>query len=71
MATDMHPGDGRQLEEYWVHGKGGAKIRWGEKGDYDRCVRHLEKYVVDAHGLCNVYHRKATGYAPGRAPSEQ
>jgi hypothetical protein len=70
--ADMHPGDARQLKTYWAHGKGAIeKIRWGTPGDYDRCVRHLEKYVEDPHGYCNVLHREATGYAPGRAPSEQ
>ena len=62
---------GEQLKEYWVHGKGALKIRWGTPGDFNRCVRHLEKYVADPQGLCNTYHVAATGYAPGHAPSEQ
>jgi hypothetical protein len=60
-----------RLKEYWVHGKGALKIRWDTPGDYMRCVHELEKYVTDAHGLCNVYHQAATGAAPGHGPGEQ
>lgn len=55
-----------RLREYWVHGEGAAKIRFGEPGDFNRCVREMRKYVgVRAEGLCNVYHREALGVAPG------
>ena len=33
-----HPGATERLHEYWVHGEGAAKIRWGDAGDFDRCV---------------------------------
>ena len=36
-------GSDRGLREYWTHGEGAAKIRWGTPGDFDRCVTHLEK----------------------------
>lgn len=55
-----------QLKEYWVHGLGAAKIRWGEPHDFDRCVLELGKYVRDPEGLCNVYHVAALGVAPGQ-----
>lgn len=55
-----------RLKEYWVHGEGAAKIRWGEPGDFNRCVSHLGKYVVDPKGLCNTYHEAALGVAPGQ-----
>jgi hypothetical protein len=55
-----------KLRAYWVHGAGAAQIRWGEPHDFDRCVRHLGKYVTDPQGLCNVYHRAALGVAPGQ-----
>jgi hypothetical protein len=66
--ADAHPGKGnaRRLEDYWVSGEGAAKIRWGQPGDFNRCVEHLGKYVSDPKGLCNVLHRKALGVAPGR-----
>jgi len=55
-----------KLREYWVHGKGAAKIRWGEKNDFYRCVKQLRKFVADPKGLCNTYHREALGVAPGQ-----
>lgn len=64
-------GPGHQLRDYWVRGPGAAKIRWGTEGDGTRCIRHLSKYVKDAGGLCQEYHRMATGKSmhphPGRA----
>lgn len=67
---DPSPNPGaRRLRKYWTRGKGAAKIRWGVSGDYNRCVTQLSKYVgVRAKGLCNVYHRSATGSAPGQGP---
>ncbi|MGH3099308.1 MAG: hypothetical protein ACRDMV_25285 [Streptosporangiales bacterium] len=56
----------RRLKNYWVHGKGAAKIRWGEPNDFYRCVAHLRKYVSDPQGLCNTYHEAALGVAPGQ-----
>lgn len=53
-----------RLHEYWVHGEGAAKIRWGEPGDFDRCVRHLGKYIADPKGYCNLAHHAALGIYP-------
>jgi hypothetical protein len=61
-----HRGNAEQLKQYWVHGAGALKIRWGEPHDFDRCVQHLGKYVADPQGLCNVFHRAALGVAPGQ-----
>lgn len=67
MATDAHPGDAHRLEEYWVHGQGALKIRWGQPHDFDRCVMHLEKYFPqDPKGLCSNLHVKALGVRPGQ-----
>jgi len=48
------------LKAYWsIGGKGGdTLIRWGEGGDYDRCVVELSKHVNPAqvHGLCGNLH---------------
>lgn len=64
-------GVGHQLREYWTHGPGAAKIRWGTDGSFDRCVRHLAKYVTRPQGLCAEYHHAATGEWPrGGIPSE-
>lgn len=57
---------GAKLKAYWVSGKGAAKIRWREDGDFERCVHHLGKYVDDPKGLCNTYHVAAVGAPPGK-----
>lgn len=60
----------QRLMEYWAHGEGAAKIRWGVPGDFDRCVTHLGKYVSPGvvKGLCSNLHVRATGARPGHAP---
>ena len=55
-----------KLRRYWTKGAGAAKIKWGVPGDFNRCVKHLAKYVTDPKGLCNVYHRVALGAPPGK-----
>ena len=57
-------GSGHQLRDYWTRGPGAAKIRWGTDGSFDRCVRHLGKYVKRPQGLCAEYHKRATGEWP-------
>lgn len=61
-----HPGSTERLHEYWVHGEGAAKIRWGEGGDWQRCVDHLGKYIRDAKGYCDLAHHAATGMWPAQ-----
>lgn len=59
----------RQLEDYWVRGKGVARVRWGESGDWSRCVRLLSKYVHNEYavkGQCNELHKIATGLWPAQ-----
>ena len=55
-----------RLHEYWVHGEGAAKIRWGEPDDFRRCVEHLGKYIGDPEGYCNLAHHAATGMWPAQ-----
>lgn len=64
--ADTHPGDAERLHEYWVHGEGAAKIRWGEPGDFDRCVLHLGKYIRDPKGYCDLAHHAALGIWPAQ-----
>jgi phage head maturation protease len=73
LAVTLRAADptGEKLKEYWTEGEGAAKIRWGTPGDFDRCVRHLEKYVADPKGYCSDMHQRATGARPGHAPGEQ
>lgn len=61
-----HPGDTERLHQYWVHGEGAAKIRWGEPDDFRRCVMHLGKYIRDPEGYCNLAHKAATGMYPAQ-----
>lgn len=53
------------LKDYWTHGEGAAKIRWGTDGSFDRCVKHLRKYFPrNPKGLCAKLHKAATGEWP-------
>lgn len=54
-------GNAAQLRRYWTTGKGAAKIRWGTGGDFNRCVKHLGKYLRDPKGYCALRHKAATG----------
>src|SRR5215472_7033662 len=59
-----NPSGTERLHQYWVHGAGAAKIRWGAPGDFDRCVEHLSKFIRDAKGYCNLAHHAALGIYP-------
>jgi hypothetical protein len=79
MATphEYHGSESR-LVEYWTHGEGAAKIRWGQPGDFDRCIRNVEEAVTkhggtplppnEIKGFCSRLHVRATGAGPGHAP---
>lgn len=58
-------GNAERLRQYWTKGKGAVKIRWGQGGDFKRCVRHLGKYLRDPEGYCALRHKAATGIWPG------
>ena len=64
--ADSKAQDTERLHEYWVHGEGAARIRWGEPGDFDRCVAHLSKYIADAKGYCDLAHHAALGMWPAQ-----
>jgi hypothetical protein len=52
-----------RLRKYWTFGPGGAKIRWGQGGDFNRCVRHLSKYLGPrAKGYCQLRHHDVLGF---------
>ena len=64
-GLDKNRGGAEKLRRYWVYGKGAAKIRWGEGGDWSRCVRHLGKYMGPrAKGYCNLRHKDALHIYP-------
>ena len=55
-----------RLRKYWTFGPGGAKIRWGQGGDFNRCVRHLSKYLGPrAKGYCQLRHHDVLGFYTG------
>lgn len=56
----------RRLKNYWLYGKGAAKIRWGTPGDWTRCNRNLRKYMGPrAKGYCQNLHKEANGFYTG------
>jgi hypothetical protein len=58
-------GGAARLRRYWTRGVGGRKkVRWGTPGDFNRCVRHLRKYVRDPKGYCALRHHAALGIWP-------
>lgn len=64
-----HPRPTKRITGYWVNGKGAAKIRWGQGGDFNRCRRQLVKYVRNPSwlaGLCANLHHRALGIWPGQ-----
>lgn len=63
-----NPKETQRLRTYWTRGKGAAKIRWGQPGDFNRCRRQLAKYVPNPQylaGTCANLHREAIGVWPG------
>jgi HK97 family phage prohead protease len=57
-----------QLADWWERGAGAARIRWGDGGDFDRCVRlaageaHMDP--ERAKGFCAERHHAALGIWP-------
>lgn len=65
MAVSRMP---PQLQKSYLSGKVAARIRWGTKGDYRRCVRQALKHGMSpyqAKGVCQTLHKKATGLYTG------
>lgn len=67
-----YPGDEsgpqRNLINYWVHGKGAAKIQWGSEGGFRRCVVMVGPKLppgIDVKGMCANLHKAAAGKWPG------
>jgi hypothetical protein len=56
----------RRIHAYWTRGKGAAKIRWGQGGDFNRCKSQLAKYVESKYlnRTCALWHHDALGYWP-------
>ena len=71
--TTPSVGNTEQLMRYWAEGKGAIKIRWGQPGDFDRCVEQLSKYVGPGvvKGLCSNLHKRALGVRPGQERTDK
>ena len=62
-----HPVPTSRIRRYWTKGRGAAKIRWGQPGDFNRCRRQLAKYVKNPEwlaGTCANMHKEALGFWP-------
>lgn len=74
--ADKRPGDGNieRLDRWATEGEGAARFRWGQPGDFSRCVRFMTAHGVPAAqipGHCARLHHRATGAWPGHAPGEK
>lgn len=60
---DRNRGNAEELRKWYTAGEGAAKIRWGEGGDWQRCVDIAGKHMTpeNARGYCNLRHRESTG----------
>lgn len=59
--SEAAKGNPDALRKYFASDKAG--IRWGEAGDWKRCVDKVSKYMPEqqAAGFCNRRHKEATG----------
>jgi hypothetical protein len=69
--ADLKPGVGEpghmdpDLRNYYTHGPGAAKIGWGIKGAFRRCVGIIRKFFPkNPEGTCANLHKAATGEWP-------
>lgn len=71
----------RRIHDYWtVPGQPGyEKIQWGVAGDFNRCRVEVGSEIAEnspdkvrfLNQICAQWHHDATGFWPGRAPTEQ
>jgi hypothetical protein len=75
-----NPEDTRRIWSYWTQPghEGYAKIGWGSPGDFNRCRVQVGEEIGEnspedlrfLNQICAVWHHDATGFWPGRAPTE-
>lgn len=69
-----HPEETRRLWNYWVHGEGAQKVKWGVPGDFNRCRTLVgEKIAKNSpedmrflNQICARWHHDAKGIWPGQ-----
>ena len=76
LKSDHGQTSAEVLREYWTHeGHPGPtqfaleeKIKWGEPGDWYRCVDELTPYIgaEGSKGYCNLRHKEVLGYYPAQ-----
>lgn len=51
------------LAQYWLYGKGAARIRWGTPGDLTRCARLIRPHVRPGQQwpTCQNLHKRRFG----------
>lgn len=67
-GADRNRGNAEELRRWYEEGEGAAKIRWGQDGDFMRCVKIASKHMDPerAKGYCNLRHHGALGVYPGQ-----
>jgi hypothetical protein len=75
-----NPVETRRIWAYWTQPghEGYAKINWGVPGDFNRCRVQVGEEIGESspedlrflNQICAQWHHDATGFWPGRAPSE-
>jgi len=76
-----NPADTKRIHDYWtVPGEPGyEKIAWGTPGDFNRCRVEVGQEIGEnspeklrfINQICSQWHKDATGFWPGHAPTEQ
>lgn len=69
-----NPAGTRRLHDYWVHGPGAAKIRWGVPRDFYRCRDQVGEEIGESspaklrfiNQICAQWHKDAIGLWPGQ-----
>ena len=74
-ATPSDAANTERLKRWATEGPGAAHFRWGEPGDFDRCVVFFHEHTTMPDsmikGYCSNLHARATGARPGHAPGEE
>jgi hypothetical protein len=76
-----NPVETRRIWAYWTQPghEGYAKINWGVPGDFNRCRLEVGEEIGEnspedlrfLNQICAQWHHDATGFWPGRAPTER
>jgi hypothetical protein len=76
-----NPEDTRRIWAYWTKPghEGYEKIGWGTPGDFNRCRAEVGEEIGEEspeklrflNQICSQWHHDATGFWPGRAPTER